>query len=91
MQWKPASGWMRPLRGIVTAPTLRLGIPQLYPCPGMLVSMVGFAKTGGDETRVGICPQNRNLATAVQVSIDTAMRHLEVCNSVARVQPFESP
>ena len=49
------------------------------------MSMVtGFAKTLGYATHVWVHPQNqlKNLATAVQVSIDTALQHCEVSNVV---------
>jgi hypothetical protein len=44
----------------------------------------GSAKTPGYATRVRVRPQNqlKNLATAVQVSIDTALQHCEVSNMV---------
>ena len=46
----------------------------------------GFAKTRGCPTCVRVCFQNqlRNLATAVQVSIDTAVQHCEVMDSVVK-------
>jgi len=44
----------------------------------------GSAKTRGYATCVRVHPQNqlKNLATAVQVSIDTALQHCEVSNVV---------
>ena len=58
-----------------------------YPCPGVRVSTgtgTGFAKTRGYATRERVCLQNRlrNLATAVQVSIDTAVQRCEVSSLV---------
>lgn len=72
-------------------PLIGIGTGNSGGFPGLPVCVP--RKTRGHTTRARVFLQNRmkNLATAVQVSIDTAMRHLEVCNSVARVQSFESP
>ena len=63
-----------------------------YPCPGVRVltgTGTGSTKTQGYATRAWVCPRNRlrNLATAVQVSIDTAMQHCEVSHSVGVAIP----
>ena len=65
------------------------GYPHLHPrkpvpVPRGTGTGTGFAKTRGYATRERVCLQNRlrNLATAVQVSIDTAVQHCEVSSSV---------
>ena len=65
------------------------GVFQGYPCPGVGVSAgwgVGFQKTRGYANPCGFTRQKqpKNLATAVQVSIDTAVQHCEVRISVLK-------
>ena len=80
------SGWLEIGTG---NPRVFQGYPHLYhrkpiPVPKGTGTVTGFAKTPGYATHVWVHPQNqlKNLATALQVSIDTALQHCEVSNVV---------
>jgi len=78
-------GYLFDQLGIGTGnPGVFQGYPYPYrrkpvPVPKGTGTGTGFAKTRGYATRVRVCLQNqpKNLATAVQVSIDTAVQHCE--------------